>query len=196
MHAQKLMLTVGLALMPTLAHAEPSTDVVKGKPALLVIDIQNAYLGYMDEQEAALGLEMINHVIGLFRAQGFPVIRVYHTDPQHGPAQDSKEYAFPDTVPVTQDDPQVVKNYPSAFKKTELEKLLGELGCDTVFLCGLSSVGCVLATYYDAVGLELTTFMVKDAVISHRPDLTTAVEEITGAVDYRAIEYMLANAPR
>jgi hypothetical protein len=36
--------------------------------------------------------------------------------------------------------------------------------------------------------------MVEDALISHRPDLTDAVEEITQAVNYKAIEYMLANA--
>ena len=40
----------------------------------------------------------------------------------------------------------------------------------------------------------MTTFMVEDALISHRPDLTDAVEEITEAVNYKAIKYMLDNA--
>jgi len=90
----------------------------------------------------------------------------------------------------------VIKNYPSAFKKTDLEKILRDQGADTVFLCGLSAVGCVLYTYFDAKGLEYRTFMIKDAIMSHRPDLTRSVEEITGAVDLDAVAYMLECARR
>ena len=90
----------------------------------------------------------------------------------------------------------VIKSYPSAFKKTELEKVLAANGADTVFLTGLSATGCVLATYFDAVGLELRTFMVEHALISHDAELTRSVEEITGAVGYKALKYMVENAPR
>ena len=63
-------------------------------------------------------------------------------------------------------------------------------------LCGLSATGCVLATYFDAVGRDYRTFMVKNGLISHDSELTDGVEEITRAVGYGAIDYMLLNAPR
>lgn len=195
MKVPKLLVFCVMMAVSTFLNAEETTgQIIKGKPALVVMDIQNAYLPYMDAEEVESGLEMINYVIDLFRDHGLPVIRVHHTDVERGPEVGSEPFEFPDTVHITADDPMVVKNYPSAFKKTELEKVVKELGCDTVFLTGLSSVGCVLATYFDGLRLELTTFMVEDALISHRPDLTDAVEDITGAVNYKAIDYMLANA--
>jgi len=165
----------------------------KVKPALLVIDIQNAYLPYMDEKDKKLGMEMINYVIALFRANGFPVVRVYHTDPKGGPKSDSEAFEFPKTVTIQPDDAKIIKNYPSAFKKTELDKLLRAKGCNTLFLCGLSAVGCVLATYHGAMDLDYEVFMVKDALISHDAALTKAVQEICKTIDYYALKLLLEN---
>jgi nicotinamidase-related amidase len=187
-----MMLLTAVAM----AADEPAAESPEGKPALVVMDIQNAYLPLMDDEDKELALMMVNATIELFRAHDLPVIRVYHTDPDRGPAPGSEGFEFPSTIRVKPDDPKVVKNHPSAFKKTELEKILREQGCDTVFLCGLSATGCVLYTYFDAEGLELRTFMVRNALLSHSAELTDAVEEITGAVGYGAIEYMLLGATR
>jgi len=188
---------LALALLaPVLADGEAPAEPAKGKPALLVIDIQNAYLGYVPEPHRGIGMFMINAAIDLFRKNGYPIIYVYHTDPKQGPPPGSEPFEFPKTVPVQAGDLKVIKNYPSAFKKTDLEKILRDQGADTVFLCGLSAVGCVLYTYFDAKGLEYRTFMIKDAIMSHRPDLTRSVEEITGAVDLDAVAYMLECAKR
>lgn len=196
----KQILLVSLCALALLGaipvYSEEGTETVKGKPALVVMDIQNAYFPYMDEEDTERAMETINAVIDLFHKQGLPVIRVYHQSPEYGPAPGSEAFEFPDTVRIHDDDPKIVKNYPSAFKKTELEKILRDHGCDTVVLTGLSATGCVLATYFDAVGLELTTFMVKNGLISHKAELTRSVEEITDAVGYRALKYMIENAPR
>lgn len=186
-----LLFGIFLAASGAQVLAGTTPDKAPGKPALLVIDMQKAFLPYMDEKEVQAGTTMINATIDLFRKAGLPVIRVYHTDPERGPKPGSDGFAFAADVHVKDTDPQVIKNYPSGFKKTELGQVLEDLGCDTVFLCGLSSVGCVLATYFEAQGLEYTTFMVKDALISHRSDLTQSVEDITDAVGYEAIAYML-----
>ncbi len=188
---------LALALLaPALADDNTAVTPAKGKPALLVIDIQNAYLGYVPEQHRGIGMFMINAAIDLFRQRGYPIIRVYHTDPQQGPASGSEPFEFPKTVHIQEGDLKVIKNFPSSFKKTDLDKILRDQGVDTVFLCGLSAVGCVLYTYFDAKGLDYRTFMIKDAIMSHRPDLTKAVEEITGAVDLDAVAYMLECARR
>jgi nicotinamidase-related amidase len=166
------------------------------KPALLVIDIQNAFLPYMDEKDKKMAMEMINYFISLFRANGFPVIRVYHTDLKSGPKADSEPFEFPKTVAVLPEDAKIVKNYPSAFKKTELDKLLKAKGCNTLFLCGLSAVGCVLATYHGAMDLDYDMFMLKDALISHDAALTKAVQEICKTTDYYSLKLLLENINR
>ena len=184
-----LLLVISLAGMYAADAAK--TAPAKIKPALLVIDIQNAYLPRMDEKDKKWGMEMINYLIALFRDNGFPVIRVYHTDPQGGPKAGSEEFEFPKTVAIKDDDPKIIKNYPSAFKQTELDKLLKEKGCNTLFLCGLSAVGCVLATYHGAMDLDYDVFMLKDALISHDAVLTKAVQEICTTIDYYAVRLVL-----
>ncbi len=178
------------------AATEAKTAPVKIKPALLVIDIQNAYLPYMDEKDKKMGMEVINYFIALFRANGYPVIRVYHSDPKTGPKPGSEEFQFPKTVTVREDDPMVTKNFGSAFKKTELDKMLKDRGCNTLFLCGLSAVGCVLATYHGAMDLDYTVFMLKDALISHDAALTKAVQEICKTTDYYSLKLLLENISR
>ncbi len=88
----------------------------------------------------------------------------------------------------------MVKTHASAFNSTELDRILREQGVDTVFLSGLSAVGCVLATYFDADRLDYRVFMVRDGLISHDAELTASVEEMTGAVGFEAIAYMLDGA--
>jgi nicotinamidase-related amidase len=168
----------------------------KLKPALLVIDIQNAFLPYLDEKDKKMGMEVINYFIALFRANGYPVIRVYHTDPKSGPKPDSELFEFPKTVTILPEDAKIIKNYPSAFKKTDLDKMLKEKGCNTLFLCGLSSVGCVLATYHGAMDLDYEVFMLKDALISHDAALTKAVQEICKTTDYYSLKLLLENISR
>ena len=189
-----LLLILVSALFIT-AQTKPA-PATRMKPALLVIDIQNAYLPRMDEKDVKPGMEMINYVIALFRDNGFPVIRIYHTDPKYGPAVDSEAFEFPKTVAIKPDDPKIVKNFPSAFKKTNLDKLLREKGINTVFLCGLSAVGCVLATYHGAMELDYNMFMVMDALISHDSDLTKSVQKICRAVDYWSLKLLLENICR
>ena len=164
------------------------------KPALLVIDIQNQYLNWMSKGDKDMAMWMIANSIQLFREKGFPIILVYNTSLEYGPKPGTEEFEFPSTVPIQSDDPKVVKNFPSAFKKTDLDKILRDRGCNTVFLCGLSAVGCVLATYYGAMDLDYGTFMVKDALLSHNAEFTNSIEDITDAVGYEAVKAMLENA--
>ncbi len=192
-----LVLGVLLAAAATASAAEEAKALApKMKPALLVIDVQNGFLPYMSEQDQKLAFEMINGAIAMFRQNGYPVIRVYHTSPGWGPQPGSDGFEYPKSVAVLPDDPKVVKNFPSAFKKTELEALLRSKGVNTLFLTGLSATGCVLATYHGAVERDFATFMVKDALISPDTELTRAVERISETVGFGALEAMLQNAAK
>ena len=194
---KKAMLIALLILIFALcANAQAKPAPAKVKPALLVIDIQNAYLPRMDEKDVKRGMPRINYVIDLFRANGFPVIRVYHTDPKSGPAVGSEAFEFPKTTAVKTDDPRIVKNFPNAFKKTNLDGLLKEKGINTVFLCGLSSTGCVLATYHGALDMDYDMFMVKGALIGPDATVTGHVEDICRTIDYWSLKLLLENICR
>lgn len=180
----------------SVAAETPTAPAPKMRPALLVIDVQNAFLSYMSDQDKKLAPEMINYAIAQFRQNGHPVIRIYHTDPNWGPKPDTEPFEFPSSIAIKPDDPKVVKNHPSAFKKTELETLLREKGVNALFLVGLSATGCVLATYQGAAERDFDVFMVRDALISPDTELTRAVERISETVSYGALRVMLQNASK
>jgi len=190
-----------LAMMFTVAALASPNGLQKQaekqmKPVLLVIDIQNEYLSMVPEREKEVALYMINAAIELFRENGFPVIRVYHTDLKYGPKPDTEAFEFPKSIMIKSEDPRIIKNYPNAFKKTDLEKMLRDRGCNTLFLCGLSAVGCVLATYHGAADLDFDVFMLKDAIMSHNSAYTDSIEDIFSALGYGALKVMLEYAQK
>jgi nicotinamidase-related amidase len=187
-------IAVVLALTAYAGNLDAQDAKPRIKPALIVIDIQNEYLPFMSDQGRKLAMELINGAIYRFHEKALPVIRVYHTDPEGGPKPGTEPFEYPKSVIIRPDDPQVIKNYPDAFKKTDLEKILREKGCNTLFLCGLSATGCVLATYFGATDRDFDVFMISHALISPDPALTKAVEEICETVGYEAMRLILENA--
>jgi nicotinamidase-related amidase len=136
-------------------------------------------------------MEYINGAIWLFRQHKLPVIRVYNTDPNFGPKEGTEPFEFPKSVIVNDSDPKIVKNFPSAFVKTDLDKILKEKGCNTLFLCGLSSVGCVLATYHGAQERDYKVFMIKNGIMSHNSAYTNVIENITETITFDTLSFML-----
>jgi nicotinamidase/pyrazinamidase len=165
-------------------------------PALLVIDIQKQFLPMMDAQDTAIPMYAINAYIGLFRKYGFPIIRIYHSDKDYGPFPGTPEFEFPEEINILPDDPRVIKTYGNGFIKTDLAKILRDKGINTVFLCGLSSVGCVLATYVGAQDNDFKAFLIKDAMMSHNAGYTSNIEEIFDALGYDVIQVLLDNAEK
>lgn len=190
-----LISIAALLLVPGLAAgADGRPAPARMKPALVVMDVQNAWLPYMDEKDIKVGMEHINWAIKLFRDNGFPVVFVYHTDAENGPAPGTEPFEFPKTIAIRDDDLKIVKNHASAFKRTELDRMLKERGVNTVFLTGLSAVGCVLATYHGADDLDYRVFMVKHALISHDAALTKCVYEICTNISPSALKLLLETA--
>jgi len=164
------------------------------RPALLVIDIQNAYLSGMAQKEKEVAMVNINYYIQFFRSHGFPVIRIYHYSKQFGPEQGTEQFEFPTSVKIIPDDSKVIKTYPDGFNKTDLNKVLKEKDCNTVFLCGLSAVGCVLATWIGAQNNDYKAFLIKDAIMSHNEDYTHNIEAMFDAVGPDVVSIILENS--
>lgn len=159
---------------------EPGTPEMK--PVLLVMDVQNTWLPLMAEEDRNAAPQKINEAISLFREFGYPVIRVYHSHPERGPELDTEPFEFLDSIAITDSDRRIVKAHASAFTKTELEQVLMEGGHNTVFLCGLSATGCVLATYFGALEREFMVLMVEETLLSNDASHTKVIEDICYSV--------------
>jgi nicotinamidase-related amidase len=160
-------------------------------PALLVIDVQNRYMRMIPPRDKELATFFINLLIDLFRKHGFPVIRIYHSDKEDGPVQGTEEFEYPDSISVKPEDTQIIKTYSDSFNKTDLNSILREKGTNTLFLCGLSAVGCVLATRTGARNNDYDAFIVKDAIMSHNSEYTKNVEIMFDAISYDAVKLIL-----
>jgi nicotinamidase-related amidase len=187
-----------LALFFVSASASPvgpeTAKTERMKPALLVIDIQNEFLPSMSEQDKKTAFNYINGAIRRFHDKGFPVIRIYQSDPAAGPKPGNEAFEFPQSVPVKPDDPMIIKTYSNAFNKTGLEKLLKEKGCNVLFLCGLSADACVLATYQGAQDLDYDAFLIREALISPDSATTRFVAGMCETVSYGALKVMIKYA--
>ena len=164
------------------------------KPALLVIDVQNRYLSTISQRDKEISVFFINLLIGLFRKHDFPIIRIYHHNEESGPRPGTEEFEYPASISVTPDDTQIIKTYSDGFNKTNLDKVLRKKGSNTLFLCGLSAIGCVLATRTGAFNNDYKAFIVKDAIMSHSTDYTRNVEVMFDALSYDAVKLILENS--
>ncbi len=149
----------------------------------------------MDQKDVKPGMEAINTIIGVFRQFRYPVIRMHHTQIGKGPAPETEAFEFPKTIAVITDDPRIIKNYPSAFIKNFLDSLLKAKSCNSVYFCGLSAVGCVMATYFWVMNRGYETYMVRDDIISHKADYTNMIRNITVAPSAPFVELNLKGFP-
>jgi nicotinamidase-related amidase len=175
---------------------DPKEEKAKIRPALLVIDIQNAYLKMIPENEKEMAMANINSYIELFRSHGYPIIRIYHLSKEYGVQPGSDQFEFPTSVLIKPDDPKVIKTYPDGFNKTDLDKVIKEKGSNTLFLCGLSAVGCVLATWIGSFNHDYQAFLIKDAIMSHNEDYTNNIEVMFDAVGYDVVKLILDNSEK
>ena len=164
------------------------------KPALLVIDVQVQFVPYMAETDRKIAPLMINWAIDSFRGRSLPVYAVCHTDPSRGLVPGSEAFQFDPGINIKADDVQIVKKYPNAFKNTGLQQRLHDADRDTLFLCGLSSTGCVLASYFGAKDLDFKTFLIKDALLGPSSAHTKCVEDFCDTVNLNVLQTMLEGA--
>jgi nicotinamidase-related amidase len=163
------------------------------KPALLVIDVQNRFMPMIPQKEKELAFFFINLLIELFRKHDCPIIRIYHHNKENGPRPNTEEFEYPASILIKPEDTQIIKTYSDSFNKTNLNEVLKEKGSNTLFLCGLSAVGCVLATKTGAQNNDYNAFIIKDAIMSHNSDYTKNVEAMFDAVSFDIIKLILEN---
>jgi len=168
-------------------------DLDPAKTALVIIDMQNAFLepgGPIEVPPAREIVEPINRMAAGCRALGVPVIWIRSHHPRNGAdwrhffdhfvRPDRREAAaahlsadahgsqFYAPMDVRDDDYIVIKNRYSCFiaGSSSLERLLRNLGRDTIVICGTKTNVCVESTARDGMMIDFRVVVLSDATAS------------------------------
>ena len=185
------------------------------RPALVVIDMVNAYLEpsapLFVGDAGSIALGSAKRLCNAARRAGAPVFLTSVEYDARGvsgglfyrkvPAlscfiKGSPLAAFPAGL-AADGDAVIVKQYASAFFATSLASTLCALGVDTVLLCGFSTSGCVRASAVDAIQHGFAPFVVRDACADraeapHAANLHDIAAKYGEVIDEEAAKAILA----
>ena len=180
------------------------------KPLLLLIDLQNDFLGASGLEPAAGQVaERATRLLLGCRERSVPVVHVY-TTVRHVPdermphwvaankwmcVQDTPGHEPPPALCVQPLERVVHKSFFSAFSSPDLLPLLQSMQVDTLLVAGVHLHGCVRATVMDAYAAGYEIQVADDAVASDDPQhaaMTRRYLEIRAA-RFLSVERLLAN---
>ncbi|WP_338046722.1 isochorismatase family cysteine hydrolase [Paenibacillus tepidiphilus] len=159
-------------------------------PVLVIVDMQNLFL--QDHKEAwkiSEACEYINHVAGLLRSQGHPVI---HVQDMEGVSEDTSPEAR-DIIPeihVEPGDLRVPKEFSNAFWQTDLEQVLHEHKAGLVIIAGFAAEHCVTFTWNGALERGFKAAILHNGICSSQPEAISAIYRDRQIVSYSVIEYI------
>ena len=162
------------------------------KPALLVIDVQKAFLNDpITAQSLEKAIEYINAAIALFREKHLPVICVQHMDEKNRLVPGEDGFELPGQLNILGSDLHIHKTYGNSFSKTPLEDELRKLGVDTVIITGFCAEYCVLSACRGAEDLDLTPIILRGSLASGSPENIKFVESISDIISYGVLKKVL-----
>ena len=136
------------------------------KMALLIVDVQEAYVG---DRRASKSfdkiMDHINYSGSLFRAAELPVIVI--RDIESG---DGEKYQNIVELNSDPSDIEVLKTYNNAFWQTDLDEILKKLEVDFLIICGNAAEYCVGATYSGAIERGYQTTLLQNGVFASREE--------------------------
>lgn len=187
-------------------------------PGLLLVDPVNAYVEptsplFLDTGSAAVA--KIASLVEQFRALNLPIAWTgvrYLPDGSDGghffkkvPALEvfvgeTTLGSFPSPLSPGNGERLFIKQYPSAFFRTKLDKWLLQRNVDTLFLCGFSTSGCVRASALDALQNGFIPFVISDASADRNHALHTQNLRDIGAkyaeiVDTNKVMQLIGRSP-
>ncbi len=158
------------------------------KKALLIIDIQEAYLAHRRaDQDYRRVMETINAAAAQFRQANLPVFVV--RDLSEGSGNEFRNVRELQAAPT---DLEVLKVYNNAFWKTELDDMLRERNVDWVLLCGNAAEFCVTATYFGALENGYAAYLLKDGILAETETGLASLEQVRPLLTNEQLSGMLA----
>lgn len=154
-----------------------------GRPALVVVDMQNKFVVGGIEDRIDGVLRTVNSAVAAFRDAGLPVVFVTMEGEGHGIPEGMEDpHGFVPGLDVRDGDRVIVKAFMNAFNGTPLADVLAAEGCDSVVVCGLVSRWCVQATYFGAYDRGLSAYILEGGTAGSDPRHTELVEELAVTV--------------
>ena len=157
--------------------------------ALLVIDVQNDYFpgGKMELEHVTAAAAHVRQALDRFRKAGWPV---FHT--QHFIARPGATFLIPGTdgveinhLVVPEASEQVIqKNFPNAFRATDLQARFDAAGIRTLAIAGMMTHMCVDASVRQAFDLGYACTVLSDACATRKQffeDLEIPAAQVHGA---------------
>ncbi len=164
------------------------------RPALLIVDLQNAFFSRNEVTTASLknAIGYANAAMPLFRKKGLPVVCVIHEDSEDGLAPGSPGFDPHEDLAFEPEDLRIVKHTGSAFAGgTALGNQLRELGVDAVVIIGFCAEYCVLSTCRGAEDEGFKAMLLRNALASGHPERIPFVEAINNGLSFGALQYLL-----
>lgn len=163
------------------------------KPALLVVDIQQKFFEFGLETATSLNkaVYFINEALAFFREKKLPIIVIQHIDEAKGLIPETPGFELPESLNILPADRRIHKTYGNAFTKTELEKVLRDLGVDTVIISGFCAEYCVLSTYRGALDKDFTPALLRWTIASVNPANIPFVESINDTISLNILKKAL-----
>jgi nicotinamidase-related amidase len=157
------------------------------KPALLVVDMQDAYHKGPAAQSMDAACEYINAAAELFRGKGLPVVWIQHKDEYDGALPGLPGFQIIGGLSPQPGEPRVVKEYSNSFNKTGLREILESRGVDTAIVTGYCAEHCVLSTCRGAKDLDLFGVILRGGIASGTAEHVGFVERISDVISYGAL---------
>lgn len=139
------------------------------RQALVIIDIQKDYFpgGQVPLANPNAAAEAAAKVLGAARARGIPVVHVHHSMPRERGVpfliEGTDGQQVHDLVKPLDGEVVVTKQFPNAFRETNLLEILRNLEVDTLILCGMMTHMCVDFTARAAFDLGFNVSVASDA---------------------------------
>lgn len=164
------------------------------KPALLVIDIQKAFLDINPVMTQSINdaIEYTNAAIDFFREKELPIIAIQHMNEAGKLVPGEAGFDLPEALRILPTDVHFHKKYSNSFNQTPLINHLQDLSVDAVILAGFCAEYCVLSTYRGAQDCDLTPVMLRGALASDVLENITFVERISETISLGALKKFLS----
>jgi nicotinamidase-related amidase len=164
------------------------------KPALLVIDIQKAFLEISPVMTQSIheAIRYTNAAIDFFREKELPIIAIQHMNEADQLVPGEAGFDLPESLKILPSDVRIHKTYSNSFNRTPLINHLQELGVDTVILTGFCAEHCVLSTYHGARDYDLTPVMLRGSLASDVLENIAFVENICETITLGALKTFLS----
>lgn len=143
-------------------------NVLQGRPALILVDIQKGFDNvdyYGGERNNPQAEQNAQKLLTHWRAKGLPLFHIQYSalNPKSPLRPDGPGFPFKDEVAPLPGEPVLVRHVNSSFIGTNLQEQLNEKGIDTVVVIGFATEHCVSTTTRMAGNLGYNTYIISDA---------------------------------